>query len=375
MKILFTGGGSGGHFYPIIAIAEEVNDLVKQERLLEAKLYYMSNTPFNERMLYDNNIIYLSAPAGKVRRYFSIKNFFDMFKTATGIIKAVWRVFTIFPDVVLGKGGYASFPALVAARLFRIPVIIHESDSTPGRVNLWASKFARKIAISYPEVAEYFPKEKVAYTGNPIRKSIQKRDQEGAVEFLKLEKDIPLILILGGSQGAQAINDALLDSIPKLIEKYQIIHQTGVENFEEVRRTVDVIVGDNPNKSRYKAFPYINDLAMQMSASIAELVISRAGSSIFEIANWGIPSIIIPIPETVSHDQTSNAFNYARSGACIVIEEVNLSPNIVLHEINKLMDNSELRRSMSESALKFAPKDASQKIARALLDIALQHEK
>src|SRR3989344_4523548 len=138
MKILFTGGGSGGHFYPIIAIAQEIKDVVKEERLLEPHLYYLSPDPYDKRMLFENNIIYRKSPAGKYRRYFSIKNFFDFFKTGWGIIKAVFQVFFIFPDVILSKGGYASFPTLLAARLFRIPLVIHESDSIPGKVNVWA---------------------------------------------------------------------------------------------------------------------------------------------------------------------------------------------------------------------------------------------
>src|SRR6185295_10926655 len=148
MKILFTGGGSGGHFYPIISVAEEIRTLSKEYRLITPQLYCMAPTPYNAAALFDNNIIYKKNYAGKLRIYFSILNFFDLFKTAWGIITSLLDVFMIYPDVVFGKGGYASFPVLFAAKILRIPVIIHESDTVPGRVNRWAAKFAYRVAIS-----------------------------------------------------------------------------------------------------------------------------------------------------------------------------------------------------------------------------------
>ena len=172
MKILFTGGGSGGHFYPIIAVVEALNDLVRERKLLEPELIYAAPDPYDREMLIANGIRFVPTSAGKIRNYFSILNFFDYFKTAWGVLRSVLRVFFLYPDVVFGKGGYASFPTLLAAKLFKIPVVIHESDSTPGRVNRWAGTFAQKIAVSFPEAAHYFPKDKVAYTGNPVRKSI-----------------------------------------------------------------------------------------------------------------------------------------------------------------------------------------------------------
>ncbi len=233
MKILLTGGGSGGHFYPIIAIAEELKAITKERKLINSELYFMSDAPYNKGILFDNGIEFVKVSTGKYRRYFSILNFFDFFKTGWGIISGLIKVFSIYPDVIFGKGGYASFPALLAGRILGIPVVIHESDSVPGKVNLWAGKFAQKVAISYPEAATYFSKEKVAWTGNPIRKDVEIPIKEGANEFLGLENtNLPIILILGGSQGSGIINDALLNILPSLIEKYQIIHQTGTRNFK-----------------------------------------------------------------------------------------------------------------------------------------------
>jgi len=242
MKILFTGGGSGGHFYPIIAVAEEINQMIASNKLAPVEMFYMSDSSYNEGVLFENNIQFKKTSAGKIRIYFSIKNFFDLFKTGWGIIGAIIQIYKIYPDVIFGKGGYASFPALFAARIFRIPVVLHESDSVPGRVNVWASKFADRIAVSYKETLELFPKDKVAYTGNPIRKEIIIPLTSGAHEFFELDHAIPTILILGGSQGAQLINESIMEALPDLVKHYQVIHQTGKNNILAAKETAAIVL-------------------------------------------------------------------------------------------------------------------------------------
>lgn len=376
MKIVFTAGGTGGHFYPIIAVAEEVLRIAKERKLVKPTLYYIASRPYDARLLYENEIIFRKSSAGKLRRYFSIGNFFDFFKTAAGVIRSLLHLFVIYPDVVFSKGGYDSVPTVFAARILRIPIFIHESDAIPGRANIWAAKFAYRIAISYPESAEYFKqKERIAYVGNPVRRAVVMPAHHGAFEFLKLDSGIPTILILGGSQGAQRINDLVLTALPQLLERYQVIHQTGERNIKEMEATAAVILEKNPYKDRYKAFGYLNDLALRMSAGIADLIVSRAGSgSIFEIATWGKPSIIIPIPESVSRDQRKNAFAYARSGAAVVLEEENIAPHVLVSEINRLMENPSLREQMSKEAAQFKKPDAAKKIAEELVAVVLEHE-
>src|SRR3989344_3152004 len=180
MKILFTGGGSGGHFYPIIAVAEALGGLTREKKILEPKLYYAAPDPYDRELLVANNITFVPTAAGKMRHYFSLLNIIDFFKTGWGIVRAVFRIFFLYPDVVFGAGGYASFPTLLAARILRIPVLIYATDVVPSRVNRWAGRFAAKIAVSFPEAAKFFPKEKVAYTGNPIRKAVLLPAREGA---------------------------------------------------------------------------------------------------------------------------------------------------------------------------------------------------
>lgn len=379
MKILLTGGGTGGHFYPLIAVAEELNETAKENRLLKPDLYFMSNGPFDEALLYENNIKFVSVSAGKIRRKKTIENiilnFFDLFKTLIGVITAIWKVFLIYPDVIFGKGGYASFPALFAGRLLMIPIVIHESDTKPGKVNKWAGKFARKVAISYPEAISYFKAEKTAYTGNPIRKETLEPLSAESHEFFNFDPNIKTILILGGSTGARFLNESIMDVLEELVKKYQIIHQVGVNNTSIIQETSKVVLQDSPNKDRYRLYPYLDLVNLRRSAGVADIIISRAGSTIFEIASWAKPAIIVPIPEPTSHDQRSNAFAYARSGSAVVIEEKNMSAGVLMSEIDRILSNPQEIQKMTDSAKNFARRDAAEIIAKEIIAIGLEHEK
>lgn len=373
MKIGLTGGGTGGHVYPIIAVSEALNMLARENHIADMELYFFSPTPYNPSLLYNQKLIYRAVTAGKVRRYFSILNFFDLFKTGWGVLKATWSIFLLYPDVMFGKGGYASFPALCAARILRIPVVIHESDSTPGKVNAWAGTFAKRIAVSYPDAAAFFPPDRVAFTGSPIRKELLMPLTSNAHSFLKLDPSIPTILVLGGSLGSRTLNDVMTEALPKLLEHYQVIHQTGKHNINEVKKVSDAVLYQSLHRDRYHVYDYLDDLTLRHAAGAANIVISRAGSALFEIAAWGLPSIIIPIPQEVSHDQTKNAFAYARSGAAQVIEENNLTGNILIAEIQRILGSPELITSMKEATKQFVKPDAARLIAEEIMKIALTH--
>ncbi len=378
MTIAFTGGGTGGHFYPIIAIVEALNDLVREERIIPPKLYYLAPQPFDEQALFENGITYVRVPAGKVRRYKSIQNITDSLVTFAGTLYAIIVLFRLYPDAIVSKGGYGSVPTILAARLLRIPVIIHESDAKPGRANLLASKFAKKIAISFESAADYFPKNarnKIARTGIPIRKALLRIENEGARQYLKLEDDTPTILILGGSQGSIRINESILSSLPDLVSFANIIHQTGQANFRNVEAISAVALAGNPHASRYHPFNYLSEVSLQRAAGVSDVVVSRAGAnSIAEIGLWKKPVILIPIPESVSHDQRSNAYAYAGTGAAIVIEEENLTPHLLVSEIRRIINNPELAKKMSAAAEGFTDPDAARILAHEVLAIALPHE-
>lgn len=379
MKIVLTGGGTGGHFYPLISVAQSLRKEIKKQKYIVPEIHYISDTPYDEGILFDNRIIFHKVQAGKSRIYVSPLIIFDWIKTFFGIFRAIITLFQIFPDVVFSKGGYAAFPTLVAARLLRIPVVIHESDTVPGRVNKWSGKFAKKIAVSYPEAIKFFDAEKSAWTGNPVREEIVIPSGEGAHEFLGLDEKVPTILILGGSQGAQFINDAVMSALPELLKTYQVVHQVGSKNEETVKKEMAVVLSgmdlEGISRKRYKIFGTLNNLATKMSAGVADLIITRAGSTLFEIAQWGIPSIIVPISKSNGNHQRTNAYTFSRATEAVVIEEENMDPSIILSEINRILNNQETRDRISQKTKAFAKEDASGKIAKEILEIASKHEK
>ncbi len=378
MKILLTGGGTGGHFYPLIAIAEEINKLADEEKLLNLQVFYMSDTPYDKEALRRQFITYIPITAGKLRVYFSIQNFIDIFKTFFGTIGALIKVFRLYPDVVISKGGYSAFPVLMAARILRIPIIIHESDTVPGRVNKWSGKFAQRVALSYPEAAKYFNEKKVAITGQPVRKTITYiPDTKSAKEFFDLDPNALTIGIIGGSQGAKILNDTITSILPQLLNEYQVIHQTGDKTYEETKTDANIILGDDVRRTKYKIIPFLNEVQTKMFGGASDIIISRAGSALFEIAAWGKPSIIVPIPENNSHGdhQRKNAYHLARRGACIVIEQPNLTGSVLLNEIRLILNNQTRYDAMSKHAKEFYKPDAARMIGAEAIDIALAHLK
>ena len=378
MKIVLAGGGTGGHFYPLIAVAEAIAEIAEEKTLIEPELLYLGPKPFDATALLEHDIVYVPSAAGKLRRYGSISNVLGVFVTLWGVIRSTLQLYRIYPDVVFSTGGFAAFPTLYAARLLRIPIVIYDADATPGRVSVWSSHFARWIGVAHPDAASRFPqkvRDKIARIGHPIRKEIESPAKEGGYEFLKLDPSVPVLFIMGGSQGARAINGAVLDTLIELVPLYNVVHQTGTANLDEVSKIAGVVLRDSRYAERYRPFGLLNTLAMRMTAGIASLVVARAGSgTIFEIASWGVPSILVPIPEDVSHDQTENAFSYARAGAAVVIEQRNLSPHLLSAEIQRIISNEVVHKSMSEAAKSFARPNAASKIAQVLMETVIEHE-
>lgn len=377
MKIVLTGG-TGGHFYPLIAIAEALQDLSREQRILPPQLFYLADKPFDEEALFANNIAFIKAPAGKVRRYFSLQNLIDVFKTAWGVARCYLILLRIYPDVVISKGGYASVPTVIAAGWLKIPIIIHESDSRPGRANLLAAKRAARIAIAFESAGKLFPakvQSKIARVGTPVRKELLRLpERPGAQAALGLDPSLPTILIVGGSAGSLRINETVLDALPELVSFANVIHQTGKAHFESVRATASVIIGKGP-KERYHPFAYLNGESLRNAAAAADVIIARAGTgTITEVALWGIPAILIPIPESVSHDQRTNAYAYAHTGAAEVLEEANLTSHLLASEARRIATDSASASRMRAAANGFANPEAARIIANEAITIALSHE-
>jgi len=367
MRFVLVGGGTGGHFYPLIAVAEA---LAEQG----SELYYMGPDPYDPDSLAEHAITHSSCPAGKQRRYRSIHNVVDVVRTFAGLFVALWKLYVLYPDAVMSKGGYTSVPVVIAAWFLRIPIVIHESDVLPGRANKIAKRLAAYIAISYPETAEHLPAKKTALTGIPIRQRFYAPFTEDPKEKLGVDPERPLIFVLGGSLGAERVNNLILQSLDELLPAYSIVHQTGESHFEVVRESAGALMSDETLLSYYHPAPFLSADLMHTALGAASIVIARAGSTtIYEVALHKKPLILIPIPQDISHDQRSNAYTYARTGAAVVIEEKNLTDSLLAAEINRIMSDTAVYQDMSHAAAAFHKPDAAQKVAKLLSSIAETH--
>lgn len=373
MKIVLTGGGTGGHVYPLIAVGQELYALGREEKLAAVDLYFFSDAPTDPAELSRLGIRFVRIPAGKLRTYFSFKIFGDMIRTARGCMVALWKLFQVYPDVVFAKGGYASFPTLMAARILGIPVVIHESDVVPGRVTKWAGKFAKAVAVSYQEAIPSFPIEKTAWTGQPIRTELRGRVTTGAFEAFGLDPKVPVLFVVGGSLGAQRINECILTALPELVKSYQIIHQTGPNNIADVTGRSEIVLTDSPYKHRYQAKAFLDVLQYRQAAGAASLVVTRAGSALFEIAGWHVPMIIIPITNSHGDHQRKNAYAFQTMGAGRVIEENNLTATVLLTELRDIRESQGVYQGMINAATQIGSRDAARLIAERILEITESH--
>lgn len=372
MKIVLTGGGSGGHFFPLVAVARSIFKIAENEKIAKVEFFLMADKPIEKSILLKEEIKFIWVPAGKARRYFSLLNFSDVIKTFFGILISFFKLYKLLPDVIFSKGGYVAFPVLLSAKILHIPIVIHESDSVPGMVNSWTAKWAQKVAISFPETSKFFKAEKTIVTGNPIRNQITGGNEKEAIQHYNLEENVPVILILTGSQGAMKINETVLDVLPNLLEKYQVIHQTGADHFKDIRERAKVVLEKVALKHRFHVFPFLDEGSLKNAGKAASLVISRAGAgSIFEIAAFGLPSIIVPIYDSAQNHQRENAYSYASVGACEVLEEPNLKPNILLSQINKILDDKEKIKKMSDAAKSFSRPNAAEILAREIIKLGI----
>ncbi len=370
-RIVLVGGGSGGHFYPLIAVAEKLQEYNAKGVTLE--LFYMGPHPYNMKELQASAITFVSCPSGKHRKYFSLLNYLDIFVVFYGFFVALYKLYVLYPDVIFSKGSYTSVPVTLAAFVLRIPVVIHESDTKPGSANKLASKFARYIAISFGEVAQYFPEGKTAQTGIPLRSAFMQSVVNPRVQ-LGITSEKPLIFITGGSLGSVRINTLILESLDELLPHFAILHQTGALQEHTVTQTAATLIDNSELLSRYFIKGDLSGNEMSLALQAATIVISRAGTgSIFEIAHFGKPALLIPIPEAISHDQKTNAYAYAKTGAATVLEESNLYDGLLVSEINRIISNESVYQEMSRAATSFSVLDARTRISETLLGIAQEH--
>lgn len=371
-RILLLGGGSGGHVFPLIAVANALKEKSQQDGV-PLELMILGEGGFVRKAAADAGLGFKPILAGKLRRYFSLLTILDIFKISIGFFQSLWYVFWFMPDVVFAKGGYASLPGALVVKLYFIPLFVHESDSTPGLANRILSKLARTVFISFASSDKYFKSGATVLTGNPIRKELIMGDRLTALAKFGLNPTLKTILVAGGSQGAQRINRIILDSLVMLVKDFQIIHQCGESQFQSVKTESEKIIKEGEDeyadavKSNYKLYPFFDANDMALAYAAADVIISRAGASnISEIAMLGKPAIIIPLPTTASRgEQITNAVEFAKLGA-VMIEEGNLTPHIMISQINLLLEPGRYN-SVSEKIKNFAMPDAADKIASALL--------
>ena len=387
MKILFTGGGTAGHIVPIIAIIREIKRIYPKKDL---ELFYIGpKDKFSSTFLNQEGIKIKYIFAGKIRRGFSVKNIFQnlidiLFKTPFGIFQSFFYIFFLNPDLIFSKGGFGSIPCVLIGKLFLTPIFLHESDIVPGKANQFLSKLALEIFVSFSKT-EYFSPQKMILVGNPIRKEIlegeNKEDEsssthrvtrvkEESKKFFNLNGKKPVILILGGSQGSQRINDKILEILPLLLKDFEVIHQCGEKNFKKVTTEAEIMLGNNKELKRYyHLFPFLKEHELSIAYVSCDLVISRAGSgSIFEIAAASKPSILIPLPESAQNHQVRNAYHYGANGACIVLEETNLTSYFFLERIKQLFAYPESLKKMAQKAKEFSQPQSAKTIAGYIIE-------
>lgn len=326
-KIVLTGGGTAGHVTPNIALLPKLKQA-------DYEISYIGSYNGIERgLIEEQHIPYYGISSGKLRRYMDLKNFTDPFRVLKGYHEAKKLLKKLKPDVLFSKGGFVSVPVVFAAKKYHIPVIIHESDMTPGLANKLSIPSATKVCCNFPETVKLLPPDKAVLTGSPIRSELLKGNKKAGLLYASLNEEKPVILIIGGSQGAISINQTVRKILPQLLKEFQIIHICGAGNKDD---SLNILEG-------YSQFEYIKDELKDVFAC-AELVISRAGAnSICEILALKKPNILIPLSLAASRgDQILNANSYAKQGFSKVIEEEALTGNTLRSAIRDVYKNRTL---------------------------------
>jgi len=322
--IVLTGGGTAGHVTPNIAMIPRLQELGYEIS------YIGSHDGIEKKLIEDFNIPYYGISSGKLRRYFDPKNFTDPIKVLRGYTQARKLLKQLKPDIVFSKGGFVTVPVVLAAKHRKIPAIIHESDMTPGLANRLCIPSATKVCCNFPETVAHLPAEKAVLTGTPIREELLSGDATVAREFTGLSTDKPVILIIGGSLGSVVVNDAIRSVLPQLLEQFQVIHLCGKDKLDEALN----------DTSGYVQYEYIKEELANLFA-LADIVVSRAGANaICEISALEKPNLLIPLSAKASRgDQILNAQSFERLGYSKVLEEEELSDDVLMEAINDLYDN------------------------------------
>lgn len=323
-RIVLTGGGTAGHVTPNMALVPKLIDE-------GYKISYIgSYNGMEKKLIEDIGIPYYGISSGKLRRYFDLKNFTDPFRVIKGYFEAGKLLSKLKPDVIFSKGGFVTVPVVMAAKKRKIPVIIHESDMTPGLANKLSIPSASKICCNFPETVQHLPEGKAVLTGSPIREELFQGKKEEGLKLCNFSQDKPVLLVIGGSLGSVAINRAIRDNLDQLLKNYQIIHLCGRNNLDETLL----------DTQGYKQFEYVKK-ELKHYFACADIVVSRAGANaICELLALRKPNILIPLGLEASRgDQILNAASFEKQGYSYVLQEKDVTSETLLNAVNTVYSN------------------------------------
>lgn len=361
MKILFVGGGTAGSVSPLLALAQEFRKRVPRVEFL----WVGTKTGPEQTLVQEQDIRFIAIACGKWRRYFSLQNILAPFQVAAGFFQA-WRAIGNFkPDAVLMAGSFVAVPVVWAAWFRRIPRFVHQQDLRVGLANRLIAGIATRITVAWPNLAKEFSAKKTYVTGNPVRGEILLGSAARARERFKLEKDLPVLLVMGGGTGARALNELVAAAAPRLVEFCQVIHLTGGgEKHEDTVAQLGKTLTSHAN--RYHVFEFVTSEMADMLA-VADFTVARAGmGTISELSALSKAALLIPMPATHQED---NARFCIEQDAVEVLPQINLTPEVFVAEIKDVMGKKERRVELGERFKKLLPQGAAAKIAELVLGV------
>ncbi len=370
MRVLISGGGTGGHIYPALAVAKALQSAYNvellylgDERGLETQLVPKAGLPF------------ASIRAGKLRRYLSWKTFTDLGRIPVGFIQAIGHLRRFRPDVVFTSGGYVSVPTGFAARLIGVPLITHQQDVSPNLANRLLRPLATRITVSFEDSLRYFPAKKTSLTGNPVREAILNvvdMETSAAKQSFGLDLALPLVLVTGGSQGAKHLNEVVVTSLPTLLPGCQVLQISGARTFAETRDNAERLLANHPDwKQRYRLYEYL-DAEMPLALAAADVVLCRSGAAtLSELAALGKPGILAPLPPGFGGSpQAVNAAMFAQHGAAKVIRNADLAPESLSALLLSLLRDHEQLSTLGTAARALARPNAAADLAALIASMA-----
>jgi UDP-N-acetylglucosamine--N-acetylmuramyl-(pentapeptide) pyrophosphoryl-undecaprenol N-acetylglucosamine transferase len=370
MRILISGGGTGGHIYPALAVARELRTRY------DAEILYLGDANGLETQIVPAaGLPMVTITAGKLRRYLSRRTFTDLARVPVGMMQALRHVQHFAPDVAFTSGGYVSVPAGIAARVESVPLVMHQQDVPPNLANRLLTPFATRISVSFADSLRYFPRRRTVLAGNPVREEILAMvgaDSAACKRQFGLSPDLPVLLVTGGSQGARHLNQVVVDALPELLMRCQVIHVSGNLTYRETSQAAAHQLAPLPAlAARYKLYPYLNE-EMPAALAASDVALCRSGAStLTELAALGLPSVLIPLPPGFTGSpQAVNAEMFRKAGAAEMVLDRDLTPKTLGAALYPLLDNTARRTLMSSASRTLGQPEAAATLAELVASVA-----